>query len=104
VFCSGDQAEILARHPESAPPLPIPAVLDSYVVVLLHHRLHEKRSRPVVLDASGPKRVCPVGALLLAATMRSRTDRGAPPRIVRMSYPVRRPLDRHPLAEWLHED
>jgi len=102
VFCSSDQNSVLLRAPESAPRvLPLPCVVDSHAVVLVHLLLLEQRERPVVLDASGVERLHAVGALLLACTLRRRREIGAPAVIEALSFVVRRQIVNHPLAEFL---
>jgi hypothetical protein len=101
VFCTEDQSAVLARSPDAVPRvLPIPTYLDSQVVTLLHLLLGEQLHRPVVLDASRLERLCPVAALLLASTLRSRCEYGAPVQIVRVGYAIRRQLELHSLAEY----
>jgi anti-anti-sigma regulatory factor len=77
--------------------LPIPAVLDSGAAVLLHLLLDQDGSRTVVLDASALRELCSVGTLLLASALRSHSREGVRPRIINLSYAIRRELDRHPL-------
>lgn len=102
VFCSEAQTAILNHRPDAVERvLPLPGVLDSHTVVLLHLLLREQLSRPVALDASGVRRLCPVAALLLATTLRNRSERGAPVRIIGLGYALRRQLELHPLAAYL---
>jgi anti-anti-sigma regulatory factor len=101
VFCTEDQSAVLARSPDAVPRvLPLPTYLDSQVVALLHLLLGEQLHRPVVLDASSLQRLCPVAALLLASTLRSRSEHGAPVQIVRISFAIRRQLEQHSLADY----
>jgi anti-anti-sigma regulatory factor len=102
VFCSEAQTAILKHAPQAVERvLPLPGVLDSHTVVLLHLLLREQLERPVALDASGLRRLCPVGALLLAATLRNRASSGAPVQIAGLSYALRRQLGQHPLLSFL---
>jgi hypothetical protein len=102
VFCSQDPSAVSTSSPAALPRvLPLPATLDSPVVVLLHLLLQEQPQRPVTLDASSLRCVCPVAALLLAATLGSRSEQGAPVQIIRVSYEVRRRLEQHLLQRYL---
>ncbi|MBA4156542.1 MAG: hypothetical protein H0X65_03595 [Gemmatimonadetes bacterium] len=102
VFCSESQTAVLNYNPRAAERvLPLPMVLDSHAVVLLHLLLQEQLSRPVSLDASGVQRMCPIAALLLTATFRARQGQGTTPRIVKLSYALRKQLHRHPLTEYI---
>jgi hypothetical protein len=102
VFCSEDQTAVLRHAPAATPRvLPLPSVLDSHVVVLLHLLLQEQPLRPVTLDGSGVRRLCPVAALLLASALRSRCERGAPVQIVRLAFGLRRKLEQHSLAAFV---
>jgi hypothetical protein len=98
VFCSDDQTAVLAYAPTAAPRvLPLPTVPDSQVVVLLHLLLQEQPRRPVELDATGLRRLCPIAALLLASALRARGDHGAPVQITHLGFELRRSLEQHPL-------
>jgi hypothetical protein len=102
VFCSEAQRVVLDRSPDAAPRvLPLPGLVDSSVVVLLHLLLRDQWARPVVLDASALREICPVAALLLAATLDARCRHGAPVQVVRLGFEIRRRLDSHPLLRFV---
>jgi|GEM_PF-5536247 len=101
VFCSDDQRVVLDRSPDAAPRvLPLPTVVDSSVVVLLHLLLLEQWTRPVLLDASGLREICPAAALLLAATLDARARHGAPVQIGGLTPVNRRVIDRVELTHF----
>lgn len=77
--------------------LPIPTVLGSAAVVLLNLLLAEQQRGPVVLDARDLRQLTPVGAMLLAASLRHRSGKDTPPRIINLSSRLRAQLRRHPL-------
>lgn len=105
VFCSEDQTAVLERAPGAAPRvLPLPTVVDSSVVVLLHLLLRDEPRRPVVLDATAVQRLHPVAALLLASALRHRGESGAPATLTGVPFPVRRQISNHPLHAFVRDE
>jgi hypothetical protein len=101
VFCSDDQRAVLDRSPDAVPRvLPLPVVVDASVVVLLHLLLREQWTRPVLLDASGLREVCPGAALLLAATLDARARHGAPVHLVGLNAASRRIVEQVALGRY----
>lgn len=99
-----DVCPVLAPANHGDRVLPMPAVLDSGAAVLLHLLLADAPERPVVLDASGLREIDAVGALLLAAALRTRSCEATVPRIINLAYDLRRELSRHPLLEFVSVD
>jgi hypothetical protein len=93
-----------APDPSAARTLPLPALVHSQVVALLHLLIAVEPPRPVVLDACGVRSIQPVAALLLASVLGHRSQRGAPVRIANLPFALRRQLERHPLARYAEDE
>lgn len=92
----------LVADREEVDVLPLPPVVDSPAVVLLHLLLGA--GRPVVLDAGAVREVEPEAAGLLEAVLRSAREAGVPVRVENAGAGVRRQLAGHPLLRWLDDD